>query len=63
MKVSIDPKYCVGHGMCHLNAPDVFGLDDDGHGVALEGEIPSALRESARLGSESCPQQAISIEE
>jgi ferredoxin len=63
MKVTIDPEYCVGQGMCHIYAPAVYDQNEDGHGVVRFPVIPEGLHHDARDGAEACPQQAITIEE
>ncbi|MCW2830070.1 MAG: hypothetical protein JWP31_762 [Aeromicrobium sp.] len=65
MKATIQAAECVGHGMCHIYAPDVYDQDEDGdaHGVVRYPVIPDQLRAAARLGAEACPQRAITIEE
>ena len=63
MKVIIDRKHCVGHGMCNMYSPDVFKLDEDGYAYVEGGEVPAELQDSARLGASACPERAIRIEE
>ncbi|GGL13773.1 ferredoxin [Nocardia jinanensis] len=64
MKVSIDSKACVGHGLCFMNAPDVFVYDDDGFGqVAGDGSVDESQREQARAGAYACPERAVTVVE
>lgn len=64
MRVSIDDQLCQGHQMCAIRAPQVFGADDLGQGVVLiDGEVPAELEDDVRNAVNSCPEQAISIEE
>jgi ferredoxin len=63
VRTDIDGEHCVGHGMCHLYAPDVYDQDEDGHGVVRFPVVPESLRADARAGAEACPQRAITIEE
>jgi ferredoxin len=63
MKVNIDSKHCVGHGMCHMYASELFHLDDDGHAYTDTPEVPAALDAAAQLGAAACPERAITVEE
>ena len=62
-KVKIDEEKCVGCGACNMYAPDAFGFDmEKGKAFVKEGAEntdPEKIREAAN----SCPVQAISIEE
>ncbi len=60
-KVEHDADACVGHGRCYLLAPDVFGEDDQGHGVVKQPSVQGELEERARLAAENCPEDAISL--
>ena len=62
MKLRLDGELCVGHGRCYMLAPDVFGEDERGHCRLLWIEVPAHLQGQARLGADSCPEQAIAIE-
>ena len=61
MRATIDPALCSGHARCAAVAPEVYDLDDDGYGIAPEGEIAAELQESARKGAEACPERAITL--
>jgi ferredoxin len=63
MRVRVDAVACTGHGRCYSLAPDLFGADDVGHCVVLQPDVPDGLEDQARIGVESCPEQAISAEE
>lgn len=63
MKVSVDAKVCVGHGLCYLNAPAVFTPDDEGYAVVRDGEVPAEHAEDARTGAAACPERAIVLAE
>jgi ferredoxin len=41
----------------------VYVLDDNGYLTTAVIEVPPGLEAQARLGAESCPEQAIRIEE
>lgn len=64
MKVSIDPKVCMGHGLCYADAPAVFTDDDHGYGqVTGDGTVPDGEGESARHAVANCPEGAISLQD
>ena len=60
MKVSIDHGICTGHGLCYVNAPQVFRDDDEGYGQVLgDGEVTAADADDARHAAANCPERAI----
>ena len=64
MRVQIDPERCQGHGRCYDLAPDVFGEDEDGYGVALgDGVVPAGREDDARLAELNCPEAAVLLHE
>lgn len=64
MKVVIDHDRCTGHGRCYVLAEDLFHDDDAGYGqVTGDGLVPADQEELARTAVQSCPEQAISIED
>ena len=64
MRVHVQPDQCAGHTLCNLAAPDVFGLDDDGHVLLLiEGELPADLESAAYAAVATCPERALVIDE
>lgn len=63
MKVVVDPHRCVGHGRCYELAPEVYAEDEEGHCRIPRADVPAGLEAAARRGAESCPEQAISVEE
>jgi len=63
MRIVLDSDACQGHGRCYALAPDLFDTDDDGYSVLLvDGEVPEALQDAARLAADNCPEFAITIE-
>jgi ferredoxin len=44
-------------------APEVYTLDENGYLTTEVIEVPPGLEARARLGAESCPEQAIRIED
>jgi ferredoxin len=63
MKVFIDPDLCQGHARCFQLAPNVFRLDEQGHGQPLQAEVDPNYEPAARTAVANCPERAIRIEE
>lgn len=60
MKVKVDREQCMGVGSCVAVAPEAFKLDEEFKAVVINsGADRAKLIEAA----ESCPYQAIIIEE
>jgi ferredoxin len=62
MKCRVDPDLCNGDEICVQVCPEVFEMEDDKAIVNTE-EIPEDLEDSVREAVESCPSEAIIIEE
>ncbi len=62
MKARVDRDLCVGDQTCVEICPEVFEMDDDVAVVKLN-EIPDDLVDACREAAESCPVDAIIIEE
>ena len=60
MKANVDADMCTGCGLCPDICPAVFRMEGD---VALAGPVPADEEASCRDAAESCPVEAISIEE
>jgi len=64
MKVFVDPERCQGHTLCSMIAPDSFELSDiDGTASPVDEVVPAEQEDAVREAVQSCPEQAISIEE
>ncbi|MCW2622121.1 MAG: ferredoxin [Frankiales bacterium] len=61
MQLIVDNSKCQGHARCNAMAPEVFELDDDGYIATRSGEIPAGLEAKAKIGVDSCPEQALSL--
>jgi len=61
MKVTVDPDRCQGHARCWDICPEVFGLDDQGHGLVLVEAVPSEFEAKAREAAVNCPERAITV--
>ncbi len=62
MKVRIDLDRCIGCGTCEELCPDVFEVGDDGFARVVIDD-PSAGADCIIEAVESCPQEAISVDE
>ena len=62
MKCKVDPDLCTGDEICVQVCPEVFEMDDDKAVVTID-EIPENLQDSVREAADSCPSEAIIIEE
>ena len=64
MKVWVDSEKCQGHTLCSMIAPDSFELSDiDGTASPVNEVVPADQEAAVREAVQSCPEQAISIEE
>jgi len=62
MNLSIDADRCQGHARCWELCPEVFSLDDIGHGVVtIAGPVPADLEEAAARAAANCPERAIIV--
>lgn len=62
MRVIIDPDICTGHLRCYAKAPELFGVDVQGNGVAPDRDLEGdAELEAARLAVAACPEGAIRL--
>lgn len=62
MRVVVHADKCQGHARCYALAPEIFHVDDYGQSsVRIDGPIPAALEEKARLCAANCPEFAIEI--
>ena len=64
MKVRVDSERCQGHTLCAMIAPDMFQLSEiDGSSSAVTEVVPADQEGLVREAAQSCPEQAIIIEE
>ncbi|MCB0942273.1 MAG: ferredoxin [Mycolicibacterium sp.] len=64
MKVRVDQEKCQGHTLCAMIAPDMFQLSDiDGSSSAVTEVVPAGQEAAVREAAQSCPEQAILIDE
>jgi ferredoxin len=62
MKVRVDEETCVGDGTCVEICPEIFVMQGD-VAVAKMEEVPEELAGACKEAAESCPVEAILIEE
>lgn len=58
-KVEVDKNQCISCGGCVAIAPDYFEFDEDGLAHATASEVNDEVKQAA----ESCPTDAIKVEE
>lgn len=63
MKAFVDRDECIGCGLCTTICPEVFELDDEGIAIVIADPIPADAIDTAIEAKDSCPTEAISIEE
>ena len=62
MKVRIIKEECIACGMCTDIAPEIFELGDDASEVKVD-EVPPSEQAAVREAAESCPTEAIVVDE
>jgi ferredoxin len=62
MKTTVDPGRCIGCELCVQFCPDVFTMDGE-YATAMVDLVPADLETSCREAMESCPVEAIEIED
>lgn len=60
MKAFVDENTCICCGLCEGICGEVFNIDE---GYAVAGEVGSGHEDMVREACDSCPVEAISIEE
>lgn len=63
MKACVDQDTCISCGVCVSMCPDVFQFNDDEKSYAIVDEVPEHLHDDAVATRDSCPVDAIDIEE
>ena len=63
MKPIVDKDTCIACGLCPSICPECFDMQDDGKAGAIVDEVPAEAVDSAKEAEESCPVDAITIEE
>jgi ferredoxin len=62
MKVHINDEECVGDGSCAELCPEIFKMEGD-LAVVKKEQVPEELEDLVREAAETCPVDAIEIDE
>lgn len=62
-RVVVDRDLCQGHGVCEVEAPEVFSVSKKGELTVLDETPPEALRAKVELAVQYCPTHALRIED
>jgi ferredoxin len=60
--IRADFDACEGFGNCAMNAPQLFGLDDDDRVLLLGEEVAEDAKAYAEEAIRSCPVNVLSLE-
>jgi ferredoxin len=63
MKAKVDENTCVGCGLCESMCPEVFKRNDSDIAEVIVDQVPAEAQASCREAADSCPAEAISLEE
>ena len=63
MKAYVNDETCIGCGTCPEVCPEVFLMTEGGIAHAIDGEIPKDILGKAKQAEESCPVDAIDLDE
>lgn len=62
MKTRVDPDICTGDEICTQVCPEIFQMQGD-KAVAKIEQVPESLKDCLKEAADSCPTEAIIIEE
>jgi ferredoxin len=62
MRIVVNWALCDGNGVCVVEAPGVFDLDDEDTLHVLQESPPSELSGPVLSAVRSCPKRALSVE-
>ena len=62
MKVRVNDDECVGDGMCAELCPEIFKMEGD-LAVVKKEDVPPELEDLVRKAAESCPVDAMFLDE
>lgn len=63
MKATVNEELCIGCESCVDICPDVFEMQDELAVCRYDEDIPSEFEDACREAAESCPVEAIDIED
>jgi ferredoxin len=61
VRVIVDLLKCESNGLCVVQAPDVFEIDDADELVVLNATPPEDRRAAVEAAVRMCPKQALSL--
>ena len=62
MKVTVDAELCTGCELCVSSAPEIFEMQGD-KAVPKSSDVTDSLIDTCKDATQSCPVEAIKIEE
>ncbi len=62
MKTAVDPHLCIGCELCVQICPDIFAMEENLATVIVD-EVPADIEPPCREAMETCPLNAITVEE
>jgi ferredoxin len=62
MKVKVDREKCIGCGACAATCQDNFEIDDENKAKVKHNPVPEEIKECTKNAADSCPVNAIKIE-
>jgi ferredoxin len=62
MKVNVDWDLCDGNGVCAIEAPTVFQMDDDDELHVLKENIDDSERAAVESAVRVCPKRALTLQ-
>jgi len=64
VRISVDPRSCLRYGVCAMEQPDLFALEDDDETArVLQNPVPDPLVARAEAVVDLCPMQALTLED
>jgi ferredoxin len=61
MEIHVNWGMCEGNGVCAIEAPAVFDLDDDDNLIVLDETPPESQRKPLEAAVRACPKRALKI--
>jgi ferredoxin len=61
MQATVDPDRCQGHARCWEICPEVYALDEEGHGRVTVDPIPPEFEARVEEAADNCPERAITV--
>lgn len=61
MKIIVNWSLCDGNGVCAVEAPEIFELDENDQLKVLKEEVDEALLPKVEAAVRGCPKRALSL--